>query len=228
MTAADTAPAETAQTAAPACGGESVGWARALLERQLWILGQLAEGGLEIARAIERAAVDKATDDAVRDAAPMAYARVARAVRLTILLQSKLIADLQALEAKAMQLARSETLDQDIARPRLEREQKTRIHRIVRRVAWAQGEEIEEVDRLGREAVERLDQDELYGDLLSRPVSEIIAHICRDLGLEPDWPQLAEEAWAKDEIESGAAGSPLAAVAEAAEPIPFPARAASP
>jgi hypothetical protein len=113
-----------------------------------------------------------------------------------------------------------------------------RIHRIVRRVAWAQGKAIEEVERLARDAVDRLDQDELYGDLLSRPVSEIIAHICRDLRLEPDWPQLAEEAWAQDEIASGAAGAPLAALmAEEADarrltavtkPIRFAARAASP
>jgi hypothetical protein len=238
MTVADTAPANAAQTDAPACADDAGDWARPLLERQLWILGQLAEGGLEIARAIERAATDEGSDDAVRAAAPMAYARVARAVRLTILLQSKLIADLQALEAKAAREVRSEKIDQKVDRPDLLRRQMARIHRIVRRVAWAQGKAIEEVERLARDAVDRLDQDELYGDLLSRPVSEIIAHICRDLRLEPDWPQLAEEAWAQDEIASGAAGAPLAALmAEEADarrltavtkPIRFAARAASP
>jgi hypothetical protein len=66
-----------------------------------------------------------------------------------------------------------------------------------------------EVDRLAEESWERLDQDDIYGDLAAKPVSEIIAMVCKDLGLAPDWATLAEEAWAKEEIDSGAAGSPL-------------------
>jgi hypothetical protein len=198
-------------------------WARALLERQLWILGQLAEGGLEIARAIERQATGEGSEEGapqvVEAHIPMAYARVARAVRMTILLQSKLIGELQNVEIKAAQesLARS---PRAIDRPRLEREQKARIGRIVGRIVWADREDAAESDRQERLAVELLDQDELYGDILTRPVSEIIAHICRDLGLEPDWPQLAEEAWAQAEIKSGAAGGPLAAVMAASWPPP--------
>ena len=92
-------------------------------------------------------------------------------------------------------------------------DQKRRIGRTVGRIALGDGQEHGEANRLAREAVERLDQDELYGDILTRPFREIIAQICQDMGLSPDWPQLAEEAWAKAEIESGAAGSPLAAMA---------------
>ena len=74
--------------------------------------------------------------------------------------------------------------------------------------------------------------------MLSRPISELIALICQDLGLAPDWPQLAEEAWAKAEIASGAAGAPLAAAVAreadthrptaSAEPTRFTPHAASP
>jgi hypothetical protein len=142
----------------------------------------------------------------------MAYARVARAVRMTILLQSKLVADLQTLEIKAAHEAAHANCLRGTQRPGLVREQKARIGRIVGRIAWAQGHENSEADRLGREAVERLRLDELYGDILTRPVSEIIAVICQDLGLEPDWPELAEEAWAQAELAGGAVGGPLAAV----------------
>ena len=48
---------------APASAADASDWARALLERQLWILGQLAEGGLEIARAIERSAIEREAAD---------------------------------------------------------------------------------------------------------------------------------------------------------------------
>jgi len=45
--------------------------------------------------------------------------------------------------------------------------------------------------------------------VLTRPVGELIALICRDLGLSPDWSLLAEEAWAQAEIAGGEAQSPF-------------------
>jgi len=223
-------PAATGVTASAAAGD----LARALLERQLWVLGQLADGGLEIARAIERRATSDESPDAVLDGAPMAYARVARAVRMTLMLQSKLIADLQSLEAKAAHEAAHGHCLKGAQRVGLECDQKDRIGRIIGRIAGADGADEDEVERLAEEAAERLDQDDLYGDILTRPVSEIIALICKDLGLEPDWPQLAEEAWAKAEIENGAAGGPLAAMmakglaAPANDGVRFAPQAASP
>ena len=215
MTVVAQLPPQTAQTDAPESAADASDWARALLERQLSVLGQLAEGGLEIARAIERQATGSV--EGVRPDLPMAYARVARSVRMTLMLQSKVIEALQALQSKADQQARSAQLQREFARPGLVRARKVRIARIVGRIAWADGQDHEKVKRLAREAFERLEQDELYGDILSRPVSEIIALICKDMGLEPDWPRLAEEAWAKAEI---AAGGPLAALTAPPRPAP--------
>ena len=228
------------QPAAPT-GAPAPDWARALLERQLWVLGQLAEGGLEIARAIERQATGAGSDDAaphtVDAHVPMAYARVARAVRMTILLQSKLIADLQALEAKTAEAAYTAKCRRALDRPHILREQKARIGRIVGRIAWADGREHAEIERLARHAAEMLDHDDHFGDILTRPVSELIALICQDLGLEPDWPQLAEEAWAMAEIAGGKVGGPLEAWinkgsakerSAAHDPAPLAPQAASP
>jgi hypothetical protein len=214
MIAPDTTLLETPQGDAPVSAGAG-DWARPLLERQLSLVGELAELGLNVARSIERQATAPASDDGSDDgsahdgAAPpvlgdigLAYARVARAVRLTVMLQSKLIEGLQALD-------RGET---DSARWLRECDTKKRVERIVERVIRAEHDDEEVVDHLTREGAERLDEDDIYGDVLTRPVSETVAVICRALGLAPDWAHLAEEAWAQEEMASGAAGSPLAAL----------------
>ncbi|HVY34383.1 MAG TPA: hypothetical protein VG960_08170 [Caulobacteraceae bacterium] len=226
MTVATQAPPQTATVAVPTSA--AVGdMARALLERQLGILGQLAEGGLEIARAIEREATQagsaKRAPKGVGAHIPMAYARVSRAVRMTILLQSQLITDLQTLEAKAAQAAAQANSLNGTQRVCREHDQQRRIGRIVGRIALADDKAHGEANRLARETVERLEQDELYGDILTRPFSEIVAQICNDMGLEPNWPQLAEEAWAKAELNTGAAAAPLAAaMAKTAQARPPP------
>jgi hypothetical protein len=68
----------------------------------------------------------------------------------------------------------------------------------------------ETLEILMTEACERLDDEDLYGDLLQHPISEIVARLCQDLGLDPDWAELAKELWAVREIESGEVGWPLA------------------
>jgi chorismate mutase len=130
-------------------------------------------------------------------------------VRLTHVLQASLIKDLQALDERG-------TLRQNAARAerrKLEDARKARVERIVERVIQAEFEDKDEdeIDRLAEEACERLEHDDIYGDLMARPVSEIIALVCRDLGLAPDWSRLAEEAWAQEEIDSGVAAAPLMA-----------------
>ncbi len=204
-------------------------WARPLIERQLALLGRLAEAGLEIALAVERQATGQQAQDEAPVAADvsLAYARVSRAVRLTVALQSKRIEALQALESGAVS-ARDEA--QDIAR-RLTPEygRKARVERIVERVIKteyekADAEEIEEtLDRMLIEAGERLDDEDQYGDVLDRPLSELVADICRDLGLKPDWSVLSQEPWAVAELESGEIGAPLSKL----EPA-FPLDAARP
>jgi hypothetical protein len=91
-------------------------------------------------------------------------------------------------------------------------QRKARTVRIVERIARRDCDDAEDIERRVGEAAGRLDQDDIYGDVLSRPISELIAMICKDLGLDPDWPQLAREAWAREEISGGAAGSPLMAL----------------
>ena len=81
------APALVAPVPAPAPAD-----ARALIEGQLVMLTKLAQVGMELAEAVGREA------QAAPIEAGLAFARVARAVRMTIALQSRLAKDLAALD----------------------------------------------------------------------------------------------------------------------------------
>jgi len=185
---------------------------RALIERQLRLLGELAELGLNIARAVERQATGGATCEATSQATgaaqvvtgdvSLAYARVARAVRLTVALQSALMRDLQALDEVTERHLKG-------GRSNAAQRRKARVRRILDRVIEAEVADAAEGERLAGEARERLEHDDIYGDVLSKPVGEIVALVCRDLGLSPDWSRLAQEAWAQEEIAGGQAGSPF-------------------
>jgi hypothetical protein len=195
---------------------EAAGEPRAVIVRQLQVLGELAELGLDIARAIARQAASQAPGEAPAETPPettrapqvvkgdisLAYARVARAVRLTLALQSRLLQDLQAWDEVATRHLQG-------GRSNAARERKARVRRILHRVIDAEVGDAADGDRLAGEVRERLEHDDIYGDVLARPVGELVAMICRDLGLSPDWIGLAEEAWAQDEIAGGQAGSPF-------------------
>jgi hypothetical protein len=197
--------------------------ARARIERQLQVLDELVDIALEVARAVERRARDAAAEADI-GGLTSACAKATRAVRLTVLLQSRLIKELQGIENMAEIRARTAAA---VELARLEDPvfgQKARVERIVERVVRdACGGDDPGVERLMIEACDRLDDEDLYGLVLSRPVGELVALVCRDLGLHPDWARLAEESWAREEIESEAAGSPfIDAGTGSAEGRPWP------
>jgi hypothetical protein len=167
--------------------------------RRLRMLDRLAEAGLEIALAIERRvkAAEPAQTLAELNAAAMAYARAARAVRLAVLLQEQLTQGGEDPEEAARQ---AEALHR--------KAHVERAVRVVRRVARDHCRR-EEYAAYAFAARERLDDDDIYGLVATRPIGELVAMICDDLGLQPNWDALAEEAWAQAEIESGAEGSPF-------------------
>ena len=186
---------------AEASSADGASWSRATLDQQLALLGKLAEHGLRMSAALAASAETSAKDRPAELA--LAYSRVSRAVRMSIALQSKLIADFEAFRKEA---ARADSLAAAAAKtPHPSR--RSDAYRIVGRVICAEAEDQETVDRQCREAQERLGDPTLCD--LSRPFSEIVADICRDLGLDPDWDALSEEAWARAEIRSGRPGEPL-------------------
>jgi hypothetical protein len=168
---------------------------RARLDRQRARLDRLADLGLEIAEGL--AAQAKGTGPQVVEGdVALAYDRVARAVRMAVMLESRLAADLR----PSAEQASGAGPGAGPAEPAKAR--KDRVARIVRRVAEGQGGlDGFQIGWAAREARERLEHDDIYGQVMSQPVSDLVADICRDLGLTPDWAQ--------DEIGSGEVGEAL-------------------
>lgn len=192
---------------------------RARLERRLARLDRLADLGLEIAEGL--AAQAKGTGPQVVEGdVALAYDRVARAVRMAVMLQSRLIEDVRLARETAAWAAQNVGAGVDPATAR-----KGRVARIVKRVAEAQGGlDGFQIGRVAREVCERLEHDDVYGQVMSQPVSDLVADICFDLGLTPNWARLAEEAWAEEEIASGDVGEAFQALVASprrtAGPIP--------
>jgi hypothetical protein len=169
-------------------------WARPLHERQVAMLGELAEAGLVLAVAAKDLATapEGGVEPGVLEGLTRTYARAARAVRLSLMLQDRLIKDLTAFDKRMGQEA---VWDQG---QRL-RERKGQVARIMGRVIARTHDDDDEIDRLAAETAERLDHEDFYGPILDRPVGELVAMICRDLGLAPDWAGLSQEAWAQED-----------------------------
>jgi hypothetical protein len=163
-------------------------WERALLDNQLAMLGRLAEMGMELAEAIK----DQATPEALAQpnaagAIAMAFARVSRAVRMSLALQSRLIQDFK---NPHRPVSRSKTeADEDIAPGSLRvvwvPEYIEQVQDCVGRAAEDTGLDAETVERLTVEAGERLEREDMAA-IMARPFDEVVAMICADLGLNPD------------------------------------------
>jgi hypothetical protein len=178
----------------------------------------------------EEPAPDQAPGDADLHHAAMDFARVSRAVRMTFALQSRLIAEFKGAAARS---AGAEARDEGPIEVRWRDDvvdndevQKRQLRGIVQRLAEAASLEREAVERLVLQAGERLEDDRVYRDLTERPLGEIVALICKDLGVEPDWDLLADTYWAQLEIKRPPPGSPYAGWK--AGPAPWPDGAVAP
>ena len=164
---------------------------------------------MEIVEGLVRQAKGETDIDVARGDIALAYGRAARAVRFTIALQSKLIADFQSFGREtSLAPGGGEARIVKVSWDDRGQDRRTGAARILGRVIAAEADSPEAAERLTREANERLDDLTLCGDL-NRPFSEIVADICQDLGLSPDWAALSEEAWAREELKDGRPGAPL-------------------
>ena len=156
--------------------------ARALIEAQRVLLTRLAEIGMAIAEDAGRRSAalaqsgEAGAPKAQHEPDPgLTYSRAAHAVRLTFALQSRLLEALAALDKS----------DAD-ARAGEARRRRERIHRQVKQAIEAECDDRGEIKQLSWAAWERLVEDD-DGDFADLPISEVVARICADLGLSPDW-----------------------------------------
>ena len=150
--------------------------------------------GERVASAPTAAEVADAAADAADD-----FAKVSRALRLTLDLEARLDETLRALQAgedvalKARRERRARRdADAEKARHQARREKVTAQVSI----AIARESEGEAGDEDRYEAMEeRLLDDPAYDDLTDRPLREVVGQLCADIGLTVDWTGWTENGW---------------------------------
>jgi hypothetical protein len=189
-----------AQPSSDLYAGES---AEARTARHLRGLAELGEIGMELARLVRRQAVEQAAanpDGAVDESLGLVFARIARAVRQTFALEARLADDRRMAQAAETRL-------------HVER-RKTKVRTAVERVLDAEAGE-GDAENLFYDLTERLETDYDDADFADRPIGELVARICRDLGVTPDWSLWQDEDWA---IEARSTESAVPGGREPAQP----------
>lgn len=178
--------------------------AEARQARQLGVLQELTEIGMQMARALrdEALAPIEAPAEAPPQPAPRArfggkdlglqFSRIAKAVRQTVALETRV--------AEGIETARREHEQRRVGAARMAfDDHQDDIRGFVVQAIESEAERRElpesEVERLTDELDERL-EDGCYDDALADgPIAELVGRICFDLGLTPDW-RIWDEDWA--------------------------------
>ena len=209
----------------------------AVLERQVERLERLFDAGMALIEGLTAQAAGAGPKVVEGDVA-LAYSRLSRAVRMATLLQSSLLAEEPPAARAEDDEAGAQGWDHDEAEddvvwgrplPEPSSRKMGRFSRLMRHIVECT-EPPERQERLLAEASERLEDDEVRRAIAGRPYGEVIAMICRDLGLEPDWERVPHKphrlGWATyDDIRvardfARAAGPPAAAGASQARAPP--------
>jgi hypothetical protein len=145
----------------------------------LQVLHELIDMGTDLARAVHRQATADAGEGTAIAAgvAPdptIAFDRIARTIRRTIVLARHVA------EPLPERVASHDAHKRIAARKQIIRAVEDAIESKAYGAAWMNDEE---ADGLRAELMDRLDGPDLDGFDLNRPVADIIADICRDLGL---------------------------------------------
>jgi hypothetical protein len=193
-----------------------IGW-------KLGMLREMAEMGMEMARDVrDQAVAEPAPEPPAKaggdsDALARAFARLTRAVRMAIALHTRLEEDHRRQgEASAAERERRAAAARDKHRAY----QRAKVKRVIDATLDdaagddddddEAGEDSDERERLEDEWRERLLDFDDYALGGQRSVGEIIARICRDLGVTPDWARWVDADWARDEMTTKPPGSPYA------------------
>jgi hypothetical protein len=182
-------------------------------EERLRILDELTDIGMNIARSVERRAMAEAataeTMDPKTRGAPSvaahrdpadAFARVSRAIRLTLTLATRAEDELRALRA-GVPLEREKRRAESVKRADAAKaDRRRKVDGIVTDLLVREhGDDADGYEAADEALQERLSDDEAYQDLVDRPLREIVERLCKDLCLTPDWSLWTGDGWARDE-----------------------------
>jgi hypothetical protein len=171
--------------------------AEARAQLRFEVLGELTRIGMALARDVGREAAEpQGGPDAPPVDFAMQFSRISRAVRQTVALEAKFDAERQARRDKAAADLAVETRLRGIRR-------KARVSDLVEWVLESESDS----ERLTENLNERLeDLDDC--DFADRPLGEIVASICRDLGVTVDWTLWEDQPWAAEALGAGGADPP--------------------
>jgi hypothetical protein len=168
-------------------------------ERRLRLLERLTEIGMALAEGLrDQVMYPEACKTPVENPAD-AFARISRAVRLTIALEAKTdqaLADLRAGVAREREDAKVravKTAREAAQKAREDREQ--RVTDLVLAVGEFEVADREEFHGLMDAVLERLGNDSAYVNIDGTPLREIVERLCKDLDLSPDWSHWTGEGW---------------------------------
>jgi hypothetical protein len=174
--------------------------AEARRARQLAMLQELAEIGMQMARAVRDEAL--ARTDATAPVPPsrfgggdlgLVYARIARAVRQTLALETR-VAD--GIEKARVEQARSQVAAVRTALEERQHAVRDHVADAIEAEAAERGTPDRDVERLLDDLDERLDDGDYDEVLADAPIGDLVARICADLGVTPDWSLWDDQAWA--------------------------------
>jgi hypothetical protein len=177
-----------------------------LAEGRLGLLRELAEIGMKLARALEpcapAAADDAAGNPKSRDPAD-AFARLSRAIRLTLTLEAKTDEALRDLKAGVVRKREKEkkrtTERREAAAAKDAEERALKVRELVAEAAEAEIADIHEFTDRYFALRERLDNDPSYRDYGQRPLRETVERLCKELMISPDWSRWDGEGWTREE-----------------------------
>ena len=171
-------------------------------ERHLQTLQELAEIGMQMARAVRDEALaptEPADEDAPTKPASrfgngdlgLIYSRIARAVRQTLALEARVTEDIE--KAKVEHERRRVNVAQLVFQQRQE-DIRDFVAQAIEADAVERHAPDADVERLLDDLDERL-EDGAYDDALAdAPIAELVARICDDLGVSPDW-RIWDDRW---------------------------------
>jgi hypothetical protein len=177
-------------------------------ERRLRVLEELTEICMEVARALGRdaaAAREPAAEDKRKARDPADSLNIiARAVRLTVALETKTDEYLRDLKAGVVrERAEEKVRAAERARVRAAEEQEARVEWVRDLVLCVAETEVPDLDAFENvfEALDReLELDEVGFGYADRPLREWVERLCRDVGLHPDWSRWTDEGWDLDDV----------------------------
>ena len=200
-------PAE-AEAAPKAAAGGVLARAKALVRKQLHIVGRLAELGISRARAMmgewetPTKPPPKTADEAREGLNLLAYtsAKVNRAVRLAVLLRERLICDLRKLRKGSLVDARRVLDDKPVTGLSEQVTRNLQLDCVLQDLMacadqLARSPAAKTAPEAAAEPAERAPIDPLRRYVRSLPVSVLIDEICNDLDLPYDTPRLMAERW---------------------------------